>query len=640
MAHGPPPGWDTVLNKTNIMTDRAGITTLLILAALALIAYANSLQAPFILDDNHMIVENAFIKKAVYYPMFFKGYVTSFAIAKGMCRPLLMLTFAFNYAVGGLNPLSYHITNLCLHLANALLLFFLLKAVLPQSRPAVLVLISALFVVHPLNTEAVTYISSRSDLLFTFFTLAGFLLYLKGRPWVAAAIYAAGLLTKETMLLFPLLIAAHWLLFKQTAAPIPASAKNKKYFLAGLAAVTFGYLVYKSAYFSGLSGPAVRPVLANILIQSRVTFFYLRLFCWPDNLNFLHYMPEPAGLAGVTALAGLAAILGAAVYWRNRHYPITLGILFLLGGLLPKFYATLKVPAAEHHFYFSSLGIYIILAYLSARLSGRFRKLLVYPAAGIIFLATLATVERNHELCDPLTIWSLGTAKESRHVGNWINLGLALKKLGGTESAKQAFKTGLTLAQEDKDWHAGLYINLAGLYFDAGNTKTTEAILRKALKTKPVLVRVCQIYNLLGETKEKAGQPNAAAAYWQRVLKLDPYNAEADQNLARLYAVSSPQRAYAYGLRAVELKPEDFYSYLVLGRICQEQGDLPGALKFYQLSVKANPQWFYSRFSLALAYLNAGDQRFTAELAQAISLNPQFAPAQKLVKDLRQGRLP
>ena len=168
--------------------------------------YIFSLNAPFIFDDNHMIVNNAFIKNAKYFGLFFKGYVTSYPIPKGMCRPLLMLTFAFNYATSKLNPIGYHIINLLFHFLNAVLLYTLLKMLKKDAPFGLLLIITLLFVVHPINTEAVTYISSRSDLMATFFILSGFILYLRERYILTLLMYMFALLTKETGLCLGLIV--------------------------------------------------------------------------------------------------------------------------------------------------------------------------------------------------------------------------------------------------------------------------------------------------------------------------------------------------------------------------------------------------------------------------------------------------
>ena len=88
---------------------------LLVLSLSALLLYSNSFNNPFIFDDEHMIEGNLLIKDLRHIPLFFKGYVTSYPIAQGMCRPLLMITFSLNYLIGKLNPQGYHLINIIFH---------------------------------------------------------------------------------------------------------------------------------------------------------------------------------------------------------------------------------------------------------------------------------------------------------------------------------------------------------------------------------------------------------------------------------------------------------------------------------------------------------------------------------------------
>ena len=138
--------------------------------------YFNSLKGIFIFDDAHSIITNLYIKDIRHIPMFFKGYYTSDPeIPIGMFRPLLLLTFSFNYLFSGIQPLGYHIINTLIHFLNGILFYYLLRLLFSghtnpqkgnstQGFPFTLsVFISLLFLAHPLNSETVTYISSRSD---------------------------------------------------------------------------------------------------------------------------------------------------------------------------------------------------------------------------------------------------------------------------------------------------------------------------------------------------------------------------------------------------------------------------------------------------------------------------------------------
>ena len=147
---------------------------------LVFLSYVPALSGGFVFDDGHMVVSNILIRSVKYIPHFFKGEVTSYLPQpKGMFRPLLMLTFMLNYFISGLSPWSYHLLNILLHLANVYLFFLLFCLLFPEADRRLLVAFAFLFGVHPVNTEAVAYISSRSDLLASFFLLLAWVKYIR-----------------------------------------------------------------------------------------------------------------------------------------------------------------------------------------------------------------------------------------------------------------------------------------------------------------------------------------------------------------------------------------------------------------------------------------------------------------------------
>lgn len=376
----------------------------LILLTICIIAYSSSLNSPFLLDDAHMIVENSFIKHPSYFVNFFTGFVTSFPIPKGMCRPILMLTFAFDYANGKLNPLGYHIINMLLHFLNGILLYLLLKTLRKNVSKILLLFISLLFIIHPINTEAVTYISSRSDLMVTFFLLSILLLYLKEKRFLLFPLYILSLGTKETALCIPIIICGYQLLFENKNIKSLLKDKKNLLFLASLGLITFFYWQYKTLYFAGFTTGKIRSILSNIILQSWGTFYYLKIFLFPFNLNIFHYTEEFNSLLKIKAIIpvlSMAALVYSIFFTRKRYPLLSLGIFLYIVGLIPKFYASLKVPLMEHHFYLPSIGIYIVLLFFLEKLYKKNKRIFLYPAVGIILIFTILTWERNYQLSKP-----------------------------------------------------------------------------------------------------------------------------------------------------------------------------------------------------------------------------------------------
>ncbi len=608
--------------------------TVCVLALLSFGVYFNSLNAPFIFDDYHMIEENTFIKNPKYFGMFFKGYVTSYPIPKGMCRPLLMLTFAFNYLNGGLNPVGYHIVNILFHFLNATLLYSLLKLLKKEAPWGLVFLITLLFVVHPINTEAVTYVSSRSDLMVTFFILCAFILYLKGKYIFSVICYALSLLTKESALIYPILIGGHFFLY--TPYQKKYAFKNKRFIilLLFIIIITVSYLLYKTLYFESISTGNLKSLLFNILLQSWVSFFYLRLFLWPNNLNLLHISPYVTSFFQLNVFLpfiGIIIFIILTFILRKKHRLLSFGIFFYLVGLLPKFYATLKIPAMEHHFYLSSIGGYIFLLTILERVYLKNKRYFLYCSLGIILILSTFTIERNHQLNMPLLVWKIGTEKESLHMGNWLNLGVVYKEQGNFKKAKEIFLKALNIPTKNIDYKIGVYLNLAETCILEGKYEKAIKYLNTALKLKPNQTRMYQLYNIFATLYEKKGKKKKAIEYINRVIKLNPYYAYAYQRLTKLsIGENNLKTAKKYIEKALEINPYDFYSYFLKGKIYEKEEKLKEAENLYKKSIELKNNWFYSHYCLSIVYIKLKNSSFIEELEETLKLNPQFTPALRL----------
>ncbi len=619
------------------MENKNDSLIIILLVTFTVLVYANSIFSPFIFDDNHMLVDNTFITNPRYIPMFFKGYVTSFPVPRGMFRPLLMLTFMFNYANGKLNPIGYHIINILFHFLNATLLYFLLRTLKKDIPRIIATFTSLLFVVHPLNTEAITYISSRSDLMVTSLLLLGFLLYLKKRIIPASFCYIAALLTKETALCFPIITGANYVVFSKEHTH--KNDKNKQMvFLGILAVITIIYLVYRRI-LTGKILPGNTPFdLTNILLQSWCAFFYLKLFLWPHPLNLLHQSPPNQFLTIASPLC-IAAIIVLVIFSlfadKKKNKLLITGIIWYLGGMLPKFYSVLHVPLMEHHFYLPGIGIYFVISYLVEKFF--FKKnlrLFMYPAAGVIILFSLLTIWRNHQYNNPHLIWQQGTVTEPYNVGNWINLSIAYRDEGNLKKAKDIIEKALSL-KEDTNWRSLLYINLANICIKEKKYKQAEDILQKLYKLPLRPLRRYQIDKFLSTVYLQTAQYNKALYFTQEALRIAPYSAREYQRLSEIYIkMGDLEKAENSTQKAIHLSPDNFYSYFLLGKIEETKGNLKRAERMYKKSISLNPEWFYSHYALALVYIKERNPLFIKEMEKVILLKPDFAPALTLLKHI------
>src|SRR3990167_6766784 len=189
---------------------KQSLLAIIIIALIGILVYFNSLDNSFVWDDKDLIVENPLIKNWTHLGDIFKKDLFYVAPEKSFYyRPIQSLSYVLDYSIYRLKPKGYHIANISIHILNAVLIYFLILAF--TKNKIVSFCASAVFVVHPVYTSAVTYISGRGELLVTLFLLASFLLFIRcknfNNPWqiflylLSLICYVCSLLSKESALL-------------------------------------------------------------------------------------------------------------------------------------------------------------------------------------------------------------------------------------------------------------------------------------------------------------------------------------------------------------------------------------------------------------------------------------------------------
>lgn len=630
------------------MDKKRDLIAIVLVCLTVYVAYLNALSNSFIFDDNHMIVNNNYVKDIKYIPLFFKGKTTTEPIARGMYRPILMLSFTFNYLTGGLNPQGYRIINVLIHFLNAVFLYLFLKIFLKKLSFALRLGITLIFCLHPINTEGVTYISSRSDLLSSFFILSGVYAYIRsqGRDsllqrqsyyLLSLGLYVLALLTKETGLVFIGLIAAYEFIY---AKDFLKNIKNLLLKLLPFILLTLGYLILIKFIFGSVFGlfgevrasPAPpRTFSANILTQAAVSFYYLYLFFFPFNLCIDHNFPlitDFSNPLGTVPLVLILFLVVTCLLLKKRILPIiSFSCLWYFISLSPKFYARLNLVCAEHQAYLAFFSLYFLLGFLLIkwRIKKIFLRQLFFFILGLFFLLSLI---RNFQWRDGYSLWratlkvnpSSGIAKG--------NLGLLLQNRGNLQKAEEFLKDSADTAPLE---HTRIYslLNLANHYALRGNpAKGMEVLIQKKdylLKAHPMGFYKTQgfIYMQMGE-KEKAREA------WQKALIISPNNSRIKAMLGVLYLeqLLDRNRAEEYFKESIKDDPDSALAYLGLAQISERDGDLEGAIKQYQKVIQLAPQNPLGYFFLGLLYAKKlSSTRAEYYFKKTIELSPDFAPA-------------
>lgn len=405
--------------------DRAPLCAAALLV-LTVLAFANGLSGAFVLDD--------------------AAAVSGGDSATTIGRPLLALSFALNRALTGTGPAGFHVVNVAIHAAAALVLFDLVRRTLSPrvagGATAFAFAVAAVWALHPLQTESVTYVCQRAESLAALFVLvtvwAAQRALASPRParWHALAVAAAalGVATKETAVVAPVLVLLHDRTFG--AGAFGGALRRRPRLYAGLAAtwIALAVLVATSDGRRGSAGfdAGISPA-AYAATQPGAILTYLRLAIWPDPLVLDRGAHIERTAAEIVPAACVVAALLAVTIWALLRRPALgfLGAAFFV-ALAPTstFVPLATQTAAEHRMYLPLAAIAalaVCAAHAATRGAPRVRSGL---AAAAIAALGATTIARNADYASPRTLWEQCVAFDADNVRAQMNLGLALARQG------------------------------------------------------------------------------------------------------------------------------------------------------------------------------------------------------------------
>jgi tetratricopeptide (TPR) repeat protein len=639
----------------------------MVIVAAGLVAYSNSLQGEFVFDDVPAIVENSSIRTLarldeVLLPVEKYDYY----------RPVVNLSLALCYSVGGLNTVPYHCFNLAIHIGAALSLFGLTRRTLllcpqdsrlPEASTALAFVTSLLWMLHPLQTESVTYVVQRCEAMFGFFTLSSLYCVVRGATsaqtrWYVGAVTACalGMGSKEATAVTPLLI----LLVDRTflASSLREIVQKRWGLYVGLA-MTWGMLAPSILMSrSGRLEPAMHSVTAweYARTQFGVVMHYLQLSFWPAALCLDYRWPVAESLWDIVPPAAGIGVLLLLVLWALWRHPKWgfLGAWFFLTIAPSSSVVPILDLAFEHRMYLplASLvvavvvGSYVAMARLSARNSSlrptRWAAGVCLSVATAITLGIL-TYERNHDYQTGLQIWQDTVTKAPGNPRAHANLGAIMAEQGSVDEAIACYRK----ASEIEPGHAESYWNDLGYYLLKGG-RVNEAVvpLRKALEIQPDYANA---HNNLGRAWTLLGQFDEAAVHYRRAAEIEPGNAQFQHNMSHaLVQAGRVGEAIRHCQIALELRKEslgerhpDYAATLNnLGLMYQSAGDQARAEALTRQATAiwkevlgdTHPDYAASLRNLASIYRSGGDgERARSVCLKVLEINPGDAQAHCLL---------
>ena len=543
------------------------------LALTGILVYGNHLHNTFQFDSI------AYIKNSLSLKNPESILTLQFWMSEFFARGLLSISMALNAHLDELRPFGYHVLNLALHIFNAILVFYIFKKALlhfknsiGKNDSAISFFAATIFLVHPIQTESVIYIISRSEVLASTFYLLGFLLFqtyleLHNRhsllknlilPLVILFLIVVGFSVKQTLATFPLIIFLYYISVCPLDSPVIKFILNWKWQILTAVLIFLSLLLYKllsdETFLIGPSRPDEMVGREKFMLSQPavVIFYYLKKILFPINLNVDPDVEVVTLLLSFSFIASIMMIAFIAYYlWNQEAWRFYIFFLswFLIILSPSSSIVTLHDLAAEHRVYLALPGVIFILSY------GLFdilknQKLGSLILCGLTLFLGALNIERNTAWKSELSLWRDTYKKSPGKLRPLINLARAHSIEGNSEDAVRYYEEALSKG-------SGVFVvqyNLGELYLKKGRVE--EAILRfeSALQLKP---EIPETYAKLGEIYLARKNWKLADIYFKKCIEIDSRFSQVFKNLGVLhfYHLKNLKESLLYFSRSLALDP-------------------------------------------------------------------------------------
>jgi len=614
-----------------------------VMAVLLAAAYVNTLHVPFIFDDQINILDNPSIRHL--------GPIRQVLTAPpetGIAgRPVVNASLALNYAVSGDDPWSYHVLNLLIHLAAALCLLGIIRRTLRSDRLAgdgrpdstlLAFACAALWALHPLQTQAVTYTIQRCESLMGLCFLLTFYFAIRGwqaissRPWHLAAIlsFIVGAGTKEVIVVAPFVLFVYDFLFFHRDWKKALIRSPLLYSGMSLALVGMGFLVAAGGTASSATGRMDPSVFDYWMTQPGVILHYLGLVFWPYRLCIDYGWPIANFEESWPAVAILLLFVITASFLLVKGHPLSFPLVFFLAVLAPTSLFPLPDAAFDHRMYLPSIAVVVIgvtgVWALMKRLadksvkddgqrSGVVSKGTVYLLILLLPLLGLATYLRNMDYRSDVAIWTDAVRKRPGNGRAQANLGNALLQEGKVAEAFVRLHEALRIETENARRSAG-------------------AAYEGYLRMRPAYAKIHDNLAWIGLMK---GNPDVAIQHLHEALMADPaYAAALAHTGIALHFQGKQAESLTYFHRAIRLKPFDPAIRVNLAVTLRLQGRLQESIAQFQEALRMAPRNWEAHYGIGMALREQGRYaEAVGHFREALRFKPDYGPAREVLERIR-----
>ena len=538
------------MNGRNRVSQYHVAALLLLLVTVA--AYLQVFRADFVnYDDEAYVTANPHVQSGLTY----KGTLWAFNVGyQGNWHPLTWLSHMLDCRLFGPSPIGPHAVNLLLHLANTLLLLLVLNLMTRSLWKSAFV--AALFALHPLHVESVTWVAERKDVLSTLFWLLTMWAYVQytespslKRYGVVTAFFALGLMSKPTLVTLPfvLLLLDYWPLGRWAQA-----SRRERWRLVRQKLPLFAMSVASSVvtYVAQQRGGAVSPIdelsLASRIANALTAYIgYVGKMLWPAKLSVFYPHPGNTPIAHVLAAVLLLAAVTALAIRSARSRPyLIMGWFWYLIVLAPMigFVQVGRQAMADRYTYVPFIGLFIMIAWGMEERMGEWGRgrvgdpgprvhpfthspILRLLALLVILACAACTWRQAGYWHDSIKLWTHTLAVTTNNSNAHNNLGLAFNKLDSPDAAMEEFQAAVLIDPQYSEAHD----NLGVAYFQLGRIPEAIDSFTQAIRIAP---DYAEAHNNLGLSYVALGMYAEAIDEYKLAIRFDPGYVGAHGNLA------------------------------------------------------------------------------------------------------------
>lgn len=530
----------------------------------------------------------------------------------GNYQPLTAFSLAIDYKIGKLNPKTYHIHNVLLHLLNTLLLFYFLYILFRKNKNRMLfALIAALlFGVHSLHVESVTWVSERKDVLYSFYFLLSIILYVKYCDKrnllyysLSILLFLLSLLSKgQATALVVVLMAIDYM--KERSVFKKNILLEKIPFL--LLAIIFGIIAIKAQDINiTQSAAASFPLWKKFMFACYGFWQYIAKLIFPFKLSAFY--PYPEKLSFIYIVSPFITIpLLSLIYFFRRNKTVVFGSVFFIANiaLVIQLLPVGSAIMADRYSYLSSVGFFVIASYLILYLSEKYGKSIIISLF-VIYITVLSviTYKRNNVWDNSMSLWNDVLSKHKNVPVAWGNRGLAKKDMGRDFYAEALADYDSAISYDTN--YSLAYSNRGNVRFELGDTAGAFSDYYKAISLSP---NDYFTYNKLGVAFAHLGKFEEALPNFDKAINIMPDISDTYANRGNaLQMLGRYDSALSDYNKSISLNPENVDTYANMGILKLNMKNFPGAITDFSAAIRLMPDNSMFYLMRGDAYYDSGN---------------------------------